>query len=235
MDNAEWVQVDAEGNLFRAQYSADMGEPYSLLVRLSGDSFLAYSPGPGLIESALKIVNPDSRVYLLAPATGHTLGLVQWKSELGNSRVVASEITKARLIKKKLFTDVESLALLETKLPTNINVHLTPSSSFGEVWVSVESSGENRTYWAVCDSFMNLSTITGGFFLRFLMKMYGLKTGLVAHRVFKMGVKNKKEFREWALQRFTEDRNNILIPCHGEIYDGQDFTRRIRQIIEEQY
>ena len=67
------------------------------------------------------------------------------------------------------------------------------------------------------------------------MKMYGLKTGLVAHRVFQMGAKNKLKFREWALQRFSEDQNNVLIPCHGEIYDQEDFSRRVRRIIEEQY
>lgn len=118
MDNTEWIQIDSKGDLFRAQYSADMGEPYSLLIRLSTDAFLVYSPGPGLIESALKIVNPDSQVFLLAPAAGHTLGLESWHSEFRNSQVVASEITRARLNKKIPLADVEPLSILETELPT---------------------------------------------------------------------------------------------------------------------
>lgn len=213
-----------------------MGQPYSLLVRLAQNSFLVYSPGPGLIDSAMEFLHEDDEVILLAPAAGHTLGLESWSRRFRNSFVVASAVTKEKLLKKTALATIQAPEDIGSRLPEHVSIHVLPDNRLGEIWISIASGESNGTiYWAVCDAFMNLDKISGSLFSRIFMKLYGLKTGLLVHRVFKHGVKDPAEFRQWALERFPNKKKNIFIPCHGEVYSQDDLANRIASLVKDNF
>lgn len=187
-----WQAVDTGATIHRAQYRADMGAPYCALIKLTEESFLVYSPGRGLVESARHLLPADPQLLLLAPAAGHTLGLEEWKSAYLKTRVIASDFTNERLRVKTSINGAQHPDSLANGLPDHVRIHVLPDNSLGEVWVSVETEEAGGTvYWLVCDSFMNLATLDGSPILRILMKLYGLGIGLQVHKVFKRGVNSK--------------------------------------------
>jgi len=194
---------------------------------------LVYSPGPGLIDSALAIVDAETELILLAPAKAHTMGLNAWNRAFVNSRVVCAEIAQQRVKQKTQLQHLEGLHSVTLMLPPQICLHEVPGSNLGEVWLSVQSA--QVTYWLVCDSFLNLPELEGKLIARFLMKLYGLKIGLCTHSVFKRGLQDKKRFHDWTIQRLGKDSPIVLIPCHGEVDKQPDLNKRIVEIIKDNY
>ena len=233
MSKPEWNRIDSGGVLYRAQYSTDFGSACCLLVKLTEHSYLVYSPGPGLIESAMNILNQDSELILLAPSAGHTLGLKPWKSQFKNARVVAAESARERINKKTSISELDTPASIANELPKHVSLHQAPGKNLSEIWLSVDLDG--KVYWAVCDAFMNLPTIDGSFISRILKRLYSLKPGLRFHKIFRLGIKNKPEFRDWALRLFSNRQISVLIPCHGDIYAEPDCSDRIIGILKENF
>tara|TARA_R110001592_G_scaffold74521_1_gene226466 strand:- start:963 stop:1721 length:759 start_codon:yes stop_codon:yes gene_type:complete len=233
MDNTIWQKVDNEGVIHTAQYKADMAFSNTVLIKISGSLTLVYSPGEALIESAAELVDKDAKLFILLPSVGHISGCISWKAHFKNSVVIAGAPTRDRLMKKTGFGEVKELSFLESKLATNISLFELPGCRSGEVWVSIETS--NKVYWVVCDSFMNVSTFSGGRFARlFWEKIYRIGPGLEITRGFQYGaLKDRKAYRQWAVQRFSNRKENVLIPCHGEIDNSPDLGERIVQLLEK--
>jgi hypothetical protein len=115
-----------------------------------------------------------------------------------------------------------------------MGVHVPPACSFGEVWLSIDADG--RVYWAVCDAFFNLAALSRNVLLRSMMKLGRLGPGLEVSRAFRyVGIKDKEQYRQWAIQRFSNGRTNVLIPCHGEIYDRADLTERVVALLRKRF
>jgi hypothetical protein len=234
MYNEVWSKIDSDGDVLAAQYRFPGGTSRSLLIRLSDRSFLAYSPGKTLLESAMQILGRDSEVILLAPSSAHSLGLDKWKGEFSNSRVVASDAAAPRLLKRTSLEKVDDLALLQGMLPAHMAVHVVPACSWGEVWLSIDVDG--KVHWAVCDAFFNLAALSNNLLLRSLMKLGRLGPGLEISRAFRyVGISDKHRYREWAIQTFSNGRENVLIPCHGDIYDRADSTERAVDLLRKRF
>lgn len=234
MLNEQWRSIDSTGVIRAAEYRFPGGSSRSLLIRLSDRCFLAYSPGAPLLDSAMQVLGSDSEVVLLAPSAAHSLGLEKWKAGFRNSQVVAADAAVPRLLKKTSLQRIESLDLLRARLPAHIGVHVPPACSFGEVWLSIDADG--RVYWAVCDAFFNLAALSRNVLLRSMMKLGRLGPGLEVSRAFQyVGIKDKEQYREWAIQRFSNGRTNVLIPCHGEIYDCADLSERVVDLLRKRF
>ncbi len=238
MTTVVWRPADPAAQILRAQYTADFGQPYCCVVKLGvtgkegNEGYLVYSPGRGLVESAQKFLPASAQLFLLAPSTGHSLGLQPWRAAFPSAQIVGSAIAAKRLGGKLSIGAIEQPDAIATILPKHISLHELPPNRFGEVWVRVEM--DEAVYWLVCDTLMNLERLEGGFLVKRLMKWYGLGEGLHLHKLFTRGNINLAKAGAWMKERFSGHKRNILIPCHGEIYDRDDFVARIEELIQSQ-
>lgn len=227
---ANWETVDQGASLFRARYKIPGTTPYSVAIGLPDNQLLIFSPGPGLEDSLPPGFDNSTKLLLLAPNIGHNLGIVPWQQQHPDARVFAPQGLQDRLQKKKRDIDaMESLETLAALLPEQVNLWVLPENRFHEVWLSVDSG--NRTYWLICDAFLNFDHVDGNFILKFLLGLYGIKPGLRLHKMFRMGLKDKPGFRDWALPLFENERQHVLLPCHREIYDAADCGQRMVEML----
>ena len=227
-----WQEVPGAPGISRAAYSVPGTTPFSTLVDLGNASYLVYSPGPQLESTLPASIAENSRLLLLAPCTGHNLGLEPWLQRFADATAFAPGGVKERLEKKKRDTSalrpIEELAEL---LPSHVKLHVLPENKFHEVWISIEM--ENRTYWLFGDAILNFDTLDVNFIMKFLLGVYGIREGLNLHKMFLRGLKDKAAFRTWGLALFDNDRKHILLPCHRETYDSADCGQRIVSLLNK--
>jgi hypothetical protein len=81
-----WQAVPEAPVIFRAQHkvpgtspfsalSQPFLSPFSALLDLGNDCYLIFSPGQGMEGSLPDFGTPNSKLLLLAPCVGHTLGI----------------------------------------------------------------------------------------------------------------------------------------------------------------
>lgn len=249
----QWQQIDEQARLYRAQYQADFGEPYSLLVKIDDQAALVYSPGPGLVESARELLPDEVRLIIVAPSMGHTLGLRPWSEAFPDSRVAATSGARARILDKTQLPVVFDTREIDDDLPDWITLIDLADNPFGECWLRIaenhrqepgdddggQISGpeENKgtVYWAVCDSLMNLDSLGSNPLLKMLLKWYGLGEGLHVHKRFRRGIKDKPAFRQWALEKFSAAQRQVLIPCHGDITADEQLGDALAALISRNF
>lgn len=227
---ANWETVDQAAAIFRARYKIPGTTPYSVAIGLPDKQLLIFSPGPGLEGSLPPGFDSATKLLLLAPNIGHNLGIVPWQERHPDARVFAPQGLQDRLQKKKRSIEgMESIETLSSLLPAQVKLHVLPQNKFHEVWLSVDSG--DKTYWLICDAFLNFDHVDGNFIMKFLLGLYGIKPGLRLHKIFRMGLTDKIAFRDWALPLFDNDRQHALLPCHREIYDAKDCGRRMAELL----
>lgn len=225
-----WELVDKEAGIYRAEYHVTGTTPYSVAVQLNEDQVLVYSPGPGLETELPPNCSSDNKLLLLAPNLGHNLGVRPWLDAHPQARVFAPEALHDRLRRKRGVEQIQPLQALESFLPEHARLHIPPDNKFHEVWLSIDSA--DKTYWLIGDAFLNFEKVEANFFLRFLLGIYGIKPGLRLHKMFRLALKDKQAFKEWALPLFANERQHILLPCHREIYKEPDCGQRMVEIIQ---
>ena len=225
-----WQAVPGAPGIFRAQYNVPGTSPFSTLVDLGDNTYLVYSPGPGLEDSLPEFIDSDSKLLLLAPCRAHTLGIAPWSAAHPDAEVYAPQ-EMHKLLKPGLSSNLYSIGELAAQLPDFVQVHVPPPNKFHEVWLRVQK--QDITYWIVGDAFLNFETVEGNFLMKFLLGVYGIKPGLRLHKLFRFGLQDKFKFRHWAEPLFTNQGRQILLPCHREIYDADDCGARLAQIVKD--
>lgn len=230
MVKSSWRPVDKSGRLYRAQYQADFGTPWSLLCRLNEVSFMVYSPGPELAESARRLIPDGAKLIIVAPSMGHTMGIKPWLQLWPAAKLVCAETARQRLQEKtglKRYLDPAAIGIL---LPAECRLLVPPANSFGELWLRLQYPDEDCVYWGVCDSLMNIPKLGSNPLQKLLLKFYGLGEGLHLHRRFRNGIRDRANFRDWSLQQFQAGIRQVLLPCHGDVFD--DSEDRIRKLLQ---
>ncbi len=228
----QWEPVDEARTLFRALYEVPGTTPYSTAIRLADDQLLIYSPGPGLELELPAGTRPDIELLLLAPCTGHNLGLEPWLGAHPGAKAFAPEGVQERLRKKKReISSLRSIEELMHKLPDHVQLYVLPENGFHEVWISIDL--DNTTYWLFGDAILNFETLEANFLMKFLLSVYGIREGLNLHKLFLRGLKDKSGFKQWALPLFNNNQRHVLLPCHREIYDDPDCGKRMVAILNE--
>ena len=226
-----WQGVPGAPGISRAKYQIPGTTPYSALIDLGDDRFLIHSPGPGLESTLPESVSPSSKILLLAPCIGHTLGMVPWLTGHPESDSYAPEAIHAKIIENGFQGELQSIEKLAEQLPEFVSVHVPPPNKFQEIWLSVRQG--DTTYWIVGDAFLNFESVEGNFIKKFLLGLYGIKPGLRLHKLFRFGLQDKDEFRKWAEPLFAKQGKQVLLPCHREIYDAADCGERLSRIVRE--
>lgn len=227
-DLSDWEPVPDTSAIYRAPYKIPFNTTYSTLIKLGQSRYLVYSPGPGL-ELSFSGIAPDSaEVLLVAPTTGHYLGIRPWLDAFEGARVFASERLHKKLRKKTGVQLIGSPAALASQLPTSIQVHVPPPHFMNELWISIEV--DDTVYWLVGDAFLNFDRVDGNAIWKFFLGFYGLKPGLRQHKLFPLGL-NREALRRWSRPLFADSRQHVLIPCHRDIYRAPDCGERLAEIL----
>ncbi|MBL6745013.1 MAG: hypothetical protein ISP88_03805 [Pseudomonadales bacterium] len=224
-----WQAVPEAPGIFRAQYKVPGTSPFSTLVDLGSDSYLIFSPGPGLENSLPDFVTANSKLLLLAPCVGHTLGISGWSAAHTNAELFAPDAIHEKITKNCGVDELQSVGALAAQMPDHVQIHVPPQNKFHEVWLSVKQS--ETTFWVIGDAFLHFETVDGNYIKKFLLGLYGIKPGLRLHKLFRLGLTDKQKFKEWAVTLFDSTDKQVLLPCHREIYDAKDCGEKLKQII----
>jgi len=172
---------------------------------------------------------PNSKLLLLAPCVGHTLGIAGWSAAHPDAELFAPDAIHEKFRKSGVVDKLQSIGALAAKMPSHVQIHVPPPYKFHEVWLSVKQ-GET-TFWIIGDAFLNFETVAGNFIKKFLLGLYGIKPGLRLHKLFRLGLTDKQKFKEWAVTLFDNANRQVLLPCHREIYDAKDCGEKLKRII----
>ncbi len=225
-----WEVVPGATGIFRAQYKVPFTTPSCTLVDLGDNRYLVYSPGPGLESTLAGIVPDDAQFLLIAPSTGHYLGILPWSKAHPTAQIFASEDILEKLARKTRIDSLRPIADLDQHLPSSMSIHIPPPHFLHEIWIRVQQDG--ASYWLVSDAFLNFNKVEGNFILKFLLGFYGMKPGLRLHKLFPLGL-DKAAFRQWAEPLFNTPDRHVLLPCHQDIYSRQDCGEKLVEIVRQ--
>lgn len=191
-----------------------------------GTGFLVYSPGESLRDSFAEV--GEAR-FLLAPNNFHHLGLPAWRER--GAQVVIAEGARKRLAKKG-HSDLQSLDVLRSELPSSVQILEPPGTRVGETWLRVERP--EGVAWVVGDSFFSIEGTPNKLMVKLVVKIMDSAPGLKMSRLMKWGgLSDRNAFRSWVEQRLEQDAPNMLVTCHGAVLSGADVPDRIRGALRE--
>ncbi|MCH8553402.1 MAG: hypothetical protein LAT62_15800 [Natronospirillum sp.] len=234
MNNFQLEPIPHTGEqILTGKYQTPMAVSRTVIVRLNQQNrYLVYSPGEPLLQQAAELLGKDAEIVLVAPSSGHTLGIAPWLAAFPEARIVAATGTAEKLQKNGItgatFLLPEALA---EELPEHISMFLVPQCKGGEIWLTVALDG--KTWWLVCDGLMNLTALSDSFIKALLQRIYGLRLGLWMTPIFVLNVIDKVAFKQWFNGWLNEQQQPVLIPCHGDVYGEPDLTQTLQALVEK--
>ncbi len=223
-----WEAVPGATGIFRAQYKVPRSTSCSTLVSLGDNRYLVYSPGRGLENCLTDFLSDDAKLLLLAPSTGHNLGIAPWSDAHPAAEIYAPEGIHKKIARKTKIDSIQSVDRLANQLPDFVALHTPPPHFFHEVWISVKQG--DTSYWLVGDAFLNFDSVEGNFIMKFLLGLYGIKPGLRLHKLFPLGL-DKAAFRQWGEPLFNSSGKHVLLPCHQDVYNAPDCGEKLASIV----
>ncbi len=233
-DHGKWQALDQQyPGVWHARYRVPNFNSNAVAIQ-SADSWLIYSPGPGVLEtfSALQgsTHQHDSarRVDLLLPNHWHHLGLPCWRERYPEGKNWCSAKARKRL--KKLYpeTTFEVLEDRQTVSDERFLVRLPPGHRGGDVWLC------QKELWVVCDSFLNYARLSNQPVARFLQKALGAAPGLKMSAVVRHYILNDRaNFRRWLEQELNENPPLTLLPSHGEVFRGSTLKQELSRLASQ--
>lgn len=202
-----------------ARYAFPGGVSRTVIVEDSQRA-VVFSPGAPLVDDAVAL--SEKEVVLVAPSRAHISGLGVWRDALPRAVIIAEKETAARLDGVSVVEPHGATSLL----PDGVELRVPAGSGLGEIWMRVTESG--RVHWIVCDAFTNLESLAPQPWLRWLQRLYGLRTGLTVSPAFRRTMTDGAGFRAWVRTQLAEGCDT-LTPCHGETAAGEGLAARIEQ------
>lgn len=222
-----------EEQIWTGKYQTPFAVSRTVIVRLNQQNkYLVFSPGEPLLQQAAELMEEDAEIVLVAPSSGHTLGIAPWLVKFPEARIVAAEGTAEKLAKNGITgaTFVQPKALAD-ELPEHVRMFLVPQCKGGEIWLTVVLEG--KTWWLVCDGLMNLTALSDSVIKATLQRLYGLRLGLWMTPIFVLNVTDKAGFKRWFKGWLNDQRQPVLIPCHGDVYGEPDLTQALQALVEK--
>jgi len=201
----------------------------AVALRVKDGAVCVYSPVPRSGEAALQELATLGDPILIAPNGYHHLGLREYANAFAMASVVASGRAAPR-VGKKSDLHIQSLSVLQAKLPAHISLLQCPRTRNGEVWISIR--GEQRRAWIVSDAFLNFRTLPSAP-LGLLLKSLRMGPGLSIGATWKWLLKDPAAYRDWLLAAIAEERPTVLVPSHGRAVVDDDLPSRLEQLVRE--
>lgn len=224
-----WTAIDAQTGVWSAARLPKPGWSLGTIAVRARDGGLAIvSPTAGLGDAAHEALRALGEPrFLLAPNHFHYLGLREWTERYPGATVVASATARPRLSARSPLAFGE-LDALRAALPEAVTVVEPPHTKTGETWLRVATA--RGPAWVVGDAFFNVAgRATGamGLVLRATRTAPGLSLG----KTFVwLGLRDKRSYAAWLAEQLDGDPPALLVPCHGDVYDGEDLVERLRAL-----
>ncbi len=230
IDGQHWQPLDRAAGLFAAErWSPRCWHWRSTALLLRSGEILVVSPIPKLDEEAhreLEGLGPPA--LLLAPNHYHYLGLAEYCERFPDCSAISSDVAAPRLARKQGVA-IEPLERLGELLPDHVELLLPDGLKNGEVWLRVATN--RGIAWVVSDAFFNLAKNPRGF-MGLACRMTGTTPGLRIGKTFKIvGVGERKPYRDWLRDRLQKDQPRLLIPGHGEVWESDDLSERLGDLV----
>lgn len=146
--------------------------------------------------------------------------MIKYGHTFSNSIFAASKAATPRL-NKLTGLNFQDLKTLSDLLPSHISILYPSGLKTGEIWLRIERA--NSIAWLVVDAFCS--------------KNKNSKNSVVDEPALlgpfpKMGVGNKDEYFEWAMNRLHKDKPSMIIPCHGAIISSKTLTYKLEDLVK---
>ena len=195
-------------------------------VALKDGEIAIVSPPCGADDAFFKATDELGKVTaLLAPNSGHDLGLAPWHARYQEAALYAPGAAAKAIGKAKpKLGAILGLDALEGRLPSGVRFSELPGTSSGSLAVSVEA-GEQRAL--VCDeAIMNAPKLTGPAPFRFVFWITGSGPGIARNKVWwTFFCKDKPDFARALLAEMDRVKPTTIIPEHGEPISGEGLDR----------
>ena len=201
-DARDFTAIDADAGLFQATYLVPGIVCRTVLQRLDGGGWLAYSPGACLANNATPDGQPIER--LVAPNSFHHVGLPKWQAAWPDATAHAAPGALKRLRKKgrERLSDLDGV---RARLHPNCELIETPHTRIGETWLVTR--GPSGTTWVVCDGFFNLKKKPKKLMGRILNSIGAMGPGLTISRLYRLAaIKKRRAYKAWLLERIEADQ-----------------------------
>jgi hypothetical protein len=204
-------------------------------VALGNGRLAIYSAPVGLGADAQRALTArGAPALLVAPNHFHNLGLREYATAYPTASIVASPVAIPRLTRilkgqHPIASAAEPAAKPEAALPSNVSALVTPGTTNGELWLSVQTA-QGRA-WIVGDGFFNIPR-TPKTPMGLLLRLLGICPGLRIGTSFKWFVRDRAAYRSWLLATIDQQQPVILIPCHGAILVDPALPHRLRDLVE---
>jgi len=202
-----------------------------MTARLSDGSLAIISPPCGVGDEVVRDLERFGAVRaIIAPNGFHWLGLAQWTAAFPQAGLYAPDVAARRIAKKlpslKAF---EPLSALRSRLGDGVSVKEVPNVRMGETWLTTR--GKDGPIWYVSDTFFSMPEMPPALLARVL---FGLTKSAPGFRINGLGTKlfvpNKREYKQWLLERLADESPQCVVTAHGDVVVG-DVPRRAREAI----
>ena len=230
---APWAPLPGVDGIWCAERKRSGTVLRSAAVALGNGRLALYSPPRGLGADAQRALTArGAPALLVAPNHFHNLGLHEYATTYPTASLVASSVAIPRLTRvlkgrHPIASAAEPAA--EAALPSNVSFLVTPGTTNGELWLSVQTA-QGRA-WLVGDAFFNILR-TPKTPMGLLLRLLGICPGLRIGTSFKWFVRDRAAYRSWLLATLDQQQPVILIPCHGAIVVDPELPRRLRELVE---
>ncbi len=227
-----WTEIDGAPGLRTIERVVRGGWSLrSFALVLPDGGTLVVSPTASLGEEAHRAIGEiGAPKVLLAPNHFHHLGIPEWRKRHPGSMVVASSLARERLSTKQPDIELRPLEEANGLLPDGVTFLEPPGTKTGETWLRIETNA--GVAWLVSDAFFHLLRDTSGF-TGMMLRASGTVPGLRIGSTFLwLGVRDRKRYASWLLDRLAKDAPRTLVVGHGEPVTGDDLAARLRALVE---
>jgi hypothetical protein len=225
-----WTVLDeTEGALMFTYSFAKGGYANAMTARLADGSLCLISPPCRVDDGVLRDLEPFGPVRTIVATNGyHHLGFPAWSKAFPEAGLFAHPNAQKRIAKQHPTLTIQSIDAASARFNKQAAVLSVPGMRTGDLWLKAGRS------WYLGDHFMNLKDPKGvlGFVFRMVNSAPGFKANAVARALF---TKDKKAYKNWALELLAEEGPERVVPGHGDFENGGSVAAIMRSELETRF
>lgn len=213
--------------LWRSEYTATNGVvSAAFALRLKGGEVAVISPPSSADDAFFASTEAlGSVTTLVAPNSGHDLGLAPWQGRYPDAGSFAPEPAVAAIAKgKPKLRPMRPVAAMADRLPAGVAVKEVGGTSSGIAQFTIDD-GANRVIF-VDEGLSNMAALSGPAPFRFVFWLTGSGPGIARNKVWwTVFAKDKGGVARQLLGEMDRLRPTMLVPMHGEPITGEGIER----------
>jgi hypothetical protein len=220
-----WQEVIKDSHVWAYEYIANGFRANALAILLDRDELEIVSPPIGLSDADFAQIEDKGRVTtLIAPHSGHDLGLSLWQARYPAARSYAPTTAIGQLNKLGIpFTPLSELTA------PDVEFHEVPGTKKGDT-IAIVRRGERRVIY-LDESIVNWSSLPDNWVAKILFWLTGSAPGLKINRIYlSLLCSDKQAVTRTVLEALAGDP--AIIPAHGSPLIRLGDAARVRALVE---